>query len=166
MGARKSSGPDDMSGSVFQKRPDLALDVRDLVESEMRVCDDYRLTGYHMFVNEHVTIATLNRAKHFFALQHESKNVACIFMGGFVLRNQTAEETLGIILGHRLGSGSGGWFVFRTPEGKGLDVVIPILPSVFAKIFAAESISLANQEREKVVTLAEFVSAASAGVGA
>jgi hypothetical protein len=166
MGARKSSGPDDMSGSVFQKRPDLALDIRDLVKAEMRVCDDYRLSSCHMFVNEHVLIATLNRAKHFFTLKHESKNVACVFVGRIIPRNQAAEETLGIVLGHRLGSGGGWWFVFRTPEGKGLDVVIPILPSVFAKVFAAESISLANQERVKVVTLLEFVCGASAGVGA
>jgi hypothetical protein len=119
-----------------------------------------------MFVNEHVLIATLNRAKHFFTLKHESQNVACVFVGWFVLGDQAAEETLGIVLGHRLGSSGGGWFVFRTPEGKGLDVVIPTLPSVFAEVFAAESISLANQERVKVVTLAEFVSTASAGVGA
>jgi len=166
MGARKRSGPDDMSGSVFQKRSDLALNVWDLVKAEVRICDDYCLTRYHMFVNEHVLIATLNRAKHFFTLKHESQNVACVFMGRIIPRDQAAEETLGIVLGHRLGSGGGGWFVFRTPEGKGLDIVIPILPSIFAKVFAAESISLANQERVKVVTLLEFVCGASAGVGA
>jgi hypothetical protein len=166
MGARKRSGPDDMSGSVFQKRSDLALDVWDLVKAEVRIYDDYCLTRYHMFVNEHVLIATLNRAKHFFTLKHESQNVACVFVGWFVLGNQAAEETLGIVLGHRLGSRGGGWFVFRTPEGKGLDVVIPILPSIFAKVFAAESFSLADQEGVKVVTLLEFVCGASAGVGA
>ena len=151
---------------MFQKRTHLLLDLRDLIEAQVRICDHYRLTRDHMFVNKHVDIATLDRAEHFFALQHESQNVACVFTGRIVFSDETAQKPLGIVLRQGLWSGGGWRFVFRTPEGKRLDVVIPPFPGLLAKILAAKSIPLANQKRVKVVPLRKLVSRAGASVSA
>ena len=108
MGARKSSGADAMSGSVFQKRTHLLLDLRDLIEAQVGICDDYRLTRDDMFVNEHIAIATLDGTEHFFALQHERQNVAGVFAGRIVFPDETAQKPLGIVLRQGLWCG-GGW---------------------------------------------------------
>jgi phosphohistidine swiveling domain-containing protein len=166
IGAKKSSGAGDISGSVLQKSTDLTLDIRDLIKAQMRITNDDRLTGEHMLVDEHLLVATLHGTKHFFSLKHEGKNVDGVLARGIIFSDQAAQKSLGIVLGHSLWSSRCRRLVFGTPKRKRLYIVIPILPSLLAEILAAEALTLANQERVKVIAISKFVSRASARVSA
>ena len=108
----------------------------------------------------------LDLFQDFLPLQHGREDVAGVGVLSVGRRDQTPEKLFRIFLRQGLRRRGRGGFEARTPEGKRLQVFVPLLPRFLAQILPAKAIALAKEEGVKVLPFREGAAGHRTGVRA